>query len=239
MSLILHCGAAQATREQVEAVPVPRHTRTWKPVAYGKSIELMHRLAEQQLKLPVVGEQYGLNKAGDQMFGLLTLDTGNAEHGMSIGLRNSYNKTLSNGVAVGAQVFVCDNLCFSGSAFKVLRRNTTNVWADFRQLVEAQIRRAYGHYEAIEKNIEAMKNVRCNVKRGYEHLGVMIGTGLLTPTQANVAFGDWKRPRHEAFRPRTVWSLYNAITEGLKKGAPALTLDRHARAHDYLQQLAA
>ncbi len=235
--MILHCGSEKVTRAMVEAVPVPAPTQSWKPVPYGKAIGFLHRTIKDKLHLDVMSEQYGLNKAGDQMFGLLTLATGNDESGLSIGLRQSYNKSLSLGLAVGSKVFVCDNLCFSGNAFKVLRKNTTNVWADFRQLVEAQVATALGHYDSIQVDIQKLKEIPCNVRRGYSFLGVMLGEGLLTPTQATVAFQDWTTPRHQAFSERNLWALYNAVTEGLKKGAPARTLDRHAKAHDFFQTI--
>jgi len=235
--LVLHAGAKKVTREMVEAVQVPTPTRSWRPVPYSHAIEYLHTTIERELKLPVVGEAYGLNKAGDQMFGVITLDTGNAEHGLSIGLRQSYNKSLSLGLAVGAQVFVCDNLAFSGSAFKVLRKNTLNVWRDFKALVKAQVDVALGHYDSIQVDIGKLKSIPCNVRRGYSFLGVMMGEGLLTPTQATVAFDDWTKPRHEAFAERNLWGLYNAVTEGLKKGAPAKLLDRHAKAHDFFTSI--
>jgi len=48
-----------------------------------------------------------------------------------------------------------------------------------------------------------------------------------------VAFADWRTPRHEEFSDRNVWGLYNAVTEGLKKGAPGRTIERHGAAHDF------
>ena len=85
-----------------------------------------------------------------------------------------------------------------------------------------------------------MRALPCHEQRGYAMLGVAMGRELLTPTQASVAFGDWKKPRYEEFADRNLWSLYNCVTEGLKKGAPGTVLDRHANAHDYFtEQLAA
>ncbi len=235
--LILHCGSKGATRQQVEAVPVPAHTSSWRPVAYGSAIGYLHEQADRHLGLPVVREQYGLNKAGDQMFALLTLRTDSDESGLSIGIRQSYNKSLALGVAVGASVFVCDNLCFSGDAFKLLRKNTVNCWDDFKHLLGAQIHEALGHYVKVNEDNNRMKTISVPERRGYAMLGIAQGEGVLTPTQASVAFQDWQKPRHEEFSDRNLWSLYNCATEGLKKGAPAKTLDRHAKAHDFFAAL--
>lgn len=233
MSLILHCGGVRVTREMVEAVVPPEATDTYRPVHYADAIDLLHAEA-RSLGMQVRREEYGLNEKGDQLFALLTLDTGNAEHGLSIGLRQSYNKSLALGVAIGAQVFVCDNLAFSGSAFKVVRKNTVNVWPDFRNLLAAQIANALPQYRSLEGDFSRMKEIPCSIERGYSVLGVMVGRELLTAQQATVAFGDWREPRHDEFGERNVWGLYNAVTEGLKKGAAGSVLTRHAAAHDWI-----
>lgn len=235
--IMLHCGSEVVTPEVIRAVPVPAPTRSWRPVAYGDAIDFLKGQIDSQLGLPVESETYGLNKAGDQMFALITLDTGDKDRGLSIGLRQSYNKSLSLGVAVGAQVFVCDNLCFSGDAFKIVRKNTVNVWSDFRALVASQVSKSLGHYEAVNRETEIMQGIPCTERRGYAMLGVAMGEGVITPTQATVAFGDWKAPRHEEFADRNLYSLYNCVTEGLKKGPPARILDRHAKAHAFFTDM--
>jgi hypothetical protein len=238
--LMLHCGSEEVTLDQVKAVPVPQATDTWYPVAYGEAVDYLKAQSQRALGLEIESEGYGLNAKGDQMFALLTMKTDSQESGLSIGMRQSYNKSLALATAVGQQVFVCDNLCFSGSAFMVVRKNTKNVWADFRRMISAQLQNALGHYGQMEKDTRLMKATPCHEQRGYAILGVALGEGLLTPTQATVAYGDWRKPRHEEFSERNVWSLYNAVTEGLKKGAPARLLDRHAAAHDFfMERLAA
>lgn len=235
--MMLHCGSETVTRAQVEAVPVPEATRSWHPVAYADAIGYLHEQTDRQLGLPIVKEQFGLNKAGDQMFGLLTLGTDRKDNGLSIGIRQSYNKSLALGVAVGAQVFVCDNLCFSGSAFKVVRKNTTHVQRDFEMLLRQQIGEALGHYENVNHDNDRMKMIDVPERRGYATLGVALGERLLTPTQATVAYQDWREPRHEEFAERNLYSLYSCVTEGLKKGAPATRLNRQAKAHDFFNEI--
>jgi hypothetical protein len=237
MSLILHCGSEATTLAQVLAVPVPEATDTWSPVAYGDAINFLKDTARERLGLEVKSESFGLNKAGLQMFGRITLDTGDSEKGLSIGMRQSYDKSLALGLVGGANVFVCDNLVFSGDAFKVVRRNTVNVWEDFQRLVNEQVGTAMQSFEKVQGEIEAMKAKPCHLDRGFALLGVAIGKGLMTPHQASVAFGDWSEPRHEEFSDRNVWGLYNAVTEGLKKGGPATVIDRHVKAHDYFVAL--
>jgi hypothetical protein len=128
---------------------------------------------------------------------------------------------------------VCDNLQFQGAALKLVRKNTTNAWRDFESLASAHVQNALGHYEAMEQSDRAMKAIPVNEDRGFALLGVAQGRGVLKATQATVAFDDWKKPRHEEFAERNLWGLYQAVTEGLKKGAPVERIDRQTKAHDF------
>ena len=120
-----------------------------------------------------------------------------------------------------------------------MRKNTVNVWADFRTLLVQQLDNALGHYQAVNADNDRMRGIPCGLRRGYAMLGVAQGEGILTPTQATVAFGDWTQPRYDDFADRNMWSLYNCVTEGLKKGQPARLLDRHAKAHGFFNEMSA
>jgi hypothetical protein len=222
--------------DQVAAVPVPEHTRSWRPVPYMDAVGFLKETVES-LPFTLKNEEYGLSKDGNQMFGLLTLDAGDASQGLAIGMRQSYNQSLALGIAVGAQVFVCDNLCFSGSAFKLIRKNTVNVWVDFKSLVCHQVQSSQVHFEMVQAEMLEMQALPVGQDRGYEILGRAVGEKVLTPTQATVAFGDWREARYPEFAPRNMWSLYNCFTEGLKKGQPARLMERHTRAHDFIMEV--
>lgn len=233
MSILL--SKNRVSLSQVAAVPVPEHTDTWRPVPYMDAVSYLKETIEC-LPYTLESEEYGLASDGQQMFGLITLDAGDSSQGLAIGIRQSYNKSIALGIAVGSQVFVCDNLCFSGSAFKLIRKNTVHVWADFRELVCEQVQASQMHFEAVMQETVLMREIPVTQERGYELLGRVVGEQVLTPTQATVAFGDWREPRHVEFADRNLWSLYNCVTEGLKKGQPAKVMERHTRAHDFFVQ---
>jgi hypothetical protein len=232
--LMLHCGGKAAAYDDVLAVPVPQHTNSWRPVAYADAIDYVRDCVTSLIGRPIRSEAYGLAREGRQLFSVLTVDTEETERGLSIGLRQSYDKSLSLGVAIGASVFVCDNMCFSGSAAKVLRKNTARVWEDARQLITEQLRGASAHYEQLSNQIARMGAVPCHTDRGYAMLGVMAGHGLLSPRQLTVALGEWAEATHELQRERTLWGLYNATTAGLKLGSPGGAIERHTKAHDFI-----
>jgi len=229
----------RTTRDEVFALQPPAHTDSWKPVAYQDAIEMLHGTVRRSLGLELTSEQYSLNKAGTQLFHVARFDHGTEESGLAIGLRQSYDKSLALGVVAGAQVFVCDNLCFRGSDFQIMRKNTTNVWDDFRSLIRAQVAHSLEAFDAMQVDFGALKSIPCNLRRGYAYLGVLQGEGILKPNQATIAYEDWREARHAEFAERNLWGLYNAVTEGLKKGAAGLTIERHVDAHDWFRGEAA
>ena len=188
--MLLINRSTEVSFAEVVAVPVPTQTDSYRPVPYGQAITFLREAIASELNMPIASERYGLNTEGKQLFAMARLDTGNPDFVLSIGLRQSYNKSLPLGVAVGANVLVCDNLCFSGDAFTVVRKNTVNVWRDFVSLVTRQVAGALAHFGRMEADIQTMRGFGCTERQGYALLGIAQGNELLTPHQASVAYGD-------------------------------------------------
>ena len=49
-----------------------------------------------------------------------------------------------------------------------------------------------------------------------------VDVGVCPVTSLTKVVQEWREPSHEAFRPRTVWSLFNGFTEALKGNLPLL-----------------
>ncbi len=79
-------------------------------------------------------------EAYSKAFGVFDVDgldyaiDGSASMGLSVGWRNSSNKQLPAAVVVGSRVFVCDNLCFSGT-LTLKRRHTKNIMDDLPDMI--------------------------------------------------------------------------------------------------------
>src|SRR5262249_45270785 len=129
-NLCLHAGARSATREQVAAALTPGRTRTWVPIAHAQLLDGVQSALERA-GLSVVTEAHGLTRDGNRYFGLLQVVNGHADgdFGLVVGLRNSHDRRFPAGLVVGASVFVCDNLSFSGEV-KLARKHTAHVERD-------------------------------------------------------------------------------------------------------------
>ena len=196
-SMMLHCGGIPATFEDVRSVPMPEATDTYRPIPYADLIDYLKTRARDMLGLRLLKEGYGLNKAGNQLFGLLVFEGSDPEMGISTGFRQSYNKSIAPAVAGGGGVFVCDNLMLSGDSFLVIRRNTKHVWDSLRKLVDTHLKELEQHYQAQQATRDRLKSISVNLSEGYRVLGEAQGVEVLTPQQASVAIRDWRTPRHE------------------------------------------
>lgn len=234
MSLLLHCGAESATMDQLASIPLPKETRTYKPVAHVALANMLSSMASNLLpEFRLVNTQFGLARDGQKMFGVHTFQNGDSALGLSIGFRNSYDRSLSVGIAVGAQVFVCDNLMLTGD-LTVLRKHTSNVMTDIDGLALSAIYKSRSAFNQIQADAEVMKSIPLSDDDAYRTIGLLYGNGIITPRQIPVVKNEWLNPSHADFENRNIWSFYNACTEALKSSPPQSIMERHLALHSQI-----
>jgi len=226
--------------DELKAIPIPDSYGIYRPVSYCDHIDMIRDVYWRMYGLEPSSAIYGTNKSGTQMFGVMDFDLDdNGVFTYSHGFRGSYDKSISNQSIAGASVFVCSNMMMDGDTHKVARKNTVRAYDDLRYLLEGVASNAQVNYRKMQESVMQMQNSGLSETRGYQLLGEAIGTKAITPTVANVAFEDWRNPRHEEFAERNVWSLYNGCTEGLKKVAPSNRVQGQVRAHKFFDKVVA
>ena len=133
--LMLHTGAQTVELAQMGLVQTPERTDTWVPIAHDRFLGgVIEQL--QAAHMNIVSRAHGLTRDGARYFGLLQVvnGTNHNDYGMVVGVRNSHDKSFPAGLVVGASVFVCDNLSFSGE-IKLARKHTVFVERDLPQLI--------------------------------------------------------------------------------------------------------
>ena len=231
---ITHCGAAEVSREEAFAVPVPEHTRSHRPASY-EQLTTFVELQLQQLGLQTISQAYALNRKGQHFFAKYVLDVGdnNDTRGLAVVFRQSYNKQFKAAVAMGMSTFICDNLAISGDWFQVMSKNTKNGWERFQdQCILASFKSdPLAAYWETARNLDDWSTIELTEREGYRCLGELYGRNLLKSEQLNIAIEDWRKPRHEEFEARNLLNLYQDCTEGLKKGPVASLPERHIELH--------
>lgn len=207
-------------------------TRTWTPVPYTDFADAVQDTAVYA-GLTLVSETYSLSKTGGQFFGIQSYESGIDGLRIALGMRGSVNKTLAEGVIAGSTVVVCDNGLFAGDDFKQVRKNTPNVWVDLKEIICNAVGAARTKTDGARVFRDNTQQIHLGLDRGYELIGKALGCGYVSHDVAMGAMEDWRSPRHEEFRDRTLWSLYNGFTEAVKTVAPQAQMEAHAGARRF------
>ncbi len=228
-ALVLHRGGWEATKADLASVPVPDPTPSYHPVPYGRFVEEVE-LHVPRFGLTIQSEQFALAREGCQMFGVLTCTNGHdaGDYALAIGLRNSYDRSLSVGLVAGTRVFCCDNLAFSGEV-QMHRKHTANVFRDLPDLVYQMLSRVAVLKARTDEEISAMKILPVTQERAHHLMVMAVQANALPASWLPRVIDAWEEPRHEEFRSRTVWSLLNALTAVQKEGSPRMQMDSSLR----------
>lgn len=234
MSMLLHAGGQECALEDLQDIPMPVETRSYKPVShYDLALNIARVAGDLLAGFTLHKSEYGTARNNAQLFGVHTFQNGNTELGLSIAFRNSLDKSLAISLATGSQVFICDNLALQGEIIRI-RKHTTNVMADLEMMIITGVLRARSNFSSVVEDAETMKQVEIENDGAFRALGHLFGHKVLSPRQMPVALKEWEQPSHAEFEPRTLWSLYNSVTEALKSSPPQSILERHIQLHSHL-----
>lgn len=144
-------------------------------------------------------------------------------------IRNSYDRSMAVSAALGYDCFICDNLALSGEVM-FSRKHTKNAFEDVLLTFWTLVQTMEAQHQFDLEYRDAAKNMMVSDDRGFELLGRMAGEGLLAfeggnKSQFALALREWKKPQHEIFEPRNLWSLHNAVTFAQRKAGIAKRLE--------------
>jgi hypothetical protein len=181
----------------------------------------------------LVGENYAIARQGNQMFAVLKFRRDDSDMALSIAFRNSYDRSMSLGIAIGATVFVCDNLALQGDIV-IMRKHTKNVWNELEDLAIATLYKSQKTFEQIVADAALLKDQRLQDDEAFRWMGMLFGRNVVSPRQIAVLKEQWLHPAHAEFEERNMWSFFNATTESLKSCPPVTIMEKHAQAYNLL-----
>ena len=233
MSLCLHAGAEAINRDALATLPLPaargpRHVIR----PFVEDVELIDgflRTEGFRIKEEAFGVKTDAKGFPSQFFGALEIRQAALEgeylpaeeFALTVGLRGSYDQSLPRGIAVGSRVFVCDNLAFSGEV-SVYSKQTTNIGNRIGGLLRDAVAQVPALVEHQNKRFEAYRNYSLSQQKGDAILIECVRRGILNPSNVGQAIKEWDEPRHAEHIAdgRTVWTLFNAVTEAIKPSNP-------------------
>ena len=227
------------TLEDIDAIPLPMQTKTYFPVGHKEFSDKIESVFAR-IGRTVEDRGYFLKNGGNAMLGMLKMRPKTemeAEAPLTIMMRNSYDKSHAAGLASGPSVSYCLNMCIAGEDITYLRKHTRFVWRDLDIMIDAAAATAEDRYQSRIDEIERLKLLPIQDLNGAEILGSLQFQNILSMRMFSEAMKQWKEPKFKAFEPRNAWSLYNAVTWGIKKGSPVHIAKKNPEAHSFFSAL--
>lgn len=179
---------------------------------------------EKQLQVEgirVVDQKLALGKNGQRLFGLMQVELPACpakDFGCVLGLRNSYDKSCSTGLCIGATVFVCDNLSFSGSKITFERKHTANLLRDLSWIITETTSILPVEFARQSQAFETYRVTELSDTEAHDLVIRLYDDRALNLTDIPSLLQEWRNPRHPEFvaTGKTAWRLFNAATETIK-----------------------
>ena len=218
----------------VQTVQVPDATSTYEPVPHIEVYNMTKDIMEEHNPHMILKKtEFGLQMNGELMFGMMQYSYNGIkgdEIGINVGITNSYNKMIPVKVGIGSYVFVCENGMFNADIV-YSRKHTVHIWDELEESISRLVIKADDIQDKMDDERRMLKCFNISQEEGYEKLGLLSGTDILSPNMYQKALKDWKNPRHEEFADRNVWSLYNCATEALKRTHIGDIMEQHSKLH--------
>lgn len=218
-TLCLHRGARHVSLDELARVPCPPPTETWFPLPHAEVLNTSVTTLERA-GFHVIKQSFALSRSDCRFFGTLDLDAPVCEGVcLTVGVRNSTDKSFPIGFCCGERVFVCDNLAF-GSEIVIAKKHTRFGKERFNEGI-AQAVGSLPQYRA-------MAAARIDRLCGYPLSDDLANSLLLQAWEEGIVshrllpqvIHTYRQPALEEFGARTAWSLFNAFTAVLKARLP-------------------
>jgi len=230
LNLMLHCGSQSVERTEVESSATPPSTSTWKPIAHSRLLDLVEDTLTGS-GLSIVNQAHALTRDHGRYFGLLEVRSGSHGHDyeLVVGLRNSHDKSFPAAIALGAQVLVCDNLCFFGEV-TLARRHTRFIERDLPQIVSRAVASLTDLRSQHDQRVSAYKTTEIDDRAAHDLIIRCVDARVMPVTKIPDVLTEWRTPRHVEFcSGHNAWRLHNAVTEAIK-GRSLAELPRRSHA---------
>jgi len=223
--------------EALVKCPTPKGTESHTPIPHHELVNMTRR-ALWRAGLKITEEEHALARGGLRYFGGFALKGTGAkgrDRKIVLGLRNAHDKSFAASVAVGNQMLVCENLCFS-SDVKLARRHTTNILADLPRVLSSAVARVTSHWRDMGNRIQSYKETE--VESASDLIVQLVDAKAFPARDIYKAVEEFRNPRHEEFKGGSLWTLYNSITENLKGGDLSKLADRTMRMQSIFDKVA-
>lgn len=215
--LLLHRGAREATREEIEAVVTPQPQGRWHPLSHAAVIDtVVSRLG--LAGFGVARQRLALSRGDQRLFAVLDLTArlSDACGGISLacGVSNSLDKSTAVRMVLGSRIFCCDNLALRGSTL-VAKKHTRFVVPRFEEAISSVMGQLAEFQQAEAARIELFRRKDLSDAHAHSLMLRAFRADVVSHTGLKRVLKLWEEPEQPDFQPRTLFSLENAFTSAL------------------------
>lgn len=205
-------------RDQLDYLPEPEKMgRFHRPYPFAEYIDDIHA-ALRVNNIVVSDEEYVIQKDAQRLFGMMVIESEARDFQLTLGVRGSHDQSIPRGIALGSNVLVCSNLCFSGELFTGKAKQTVHNGDRILDMIDAAVRTIPVAAYKQQQQFDAMKAA------DFMHPGdadsIMIEAfkrGALSGAQLGVAIKEYDKPSYaEHGHAGDMWRLFNAFTQAIK-----------------------
>lgn len=239
MKLLMHSkNDVPVSARDMELMRCPvEATRSYQPMRHYEVVATCTE-ALDRWGFTLDAPEFVLSKDGMRMFGAAFISApGMHTDGWRpvIGLRNSYDKTLPAGMVLGSQVTVCSNLAFSGDLGEVRRRHVGSIHKHFPAMVETKMNMLRDQFTRMNSQYNSWRNAHIPSTQMLDHILVRLFTdGVVGSSRLGKVIEQIYAPDHLEFRGRTLWTVFNAVTESMKGLTPFRVSQETHKLHTYI-----
>jgi hypothetical protein len=226
-TLLAHSkGARYVSREQLAEYIPPPATDTFKPIGHLELVNTLSRVMQDR-GLFIEKEQYCVDKGGSRLFGTFDLSWQKMEeYGAAVGFRHATDKSMSIQIAVGARVFVCSNMSFSGDLIAV-RKHTSKLQLD-EEMDRAMFRYMQG-FRRLQDDIRVQEETFLEDHRVKTLIYDVFEKKIVPMRLFGPVAAEYAHARDNNSARTTAWWAHNLFTNYIKTMPPAPAFRATAR----------
>lgn len=220
--LLAHRGAQIVTRDQLKEYVTPEATETFKPVGHSQLVETLTQVMHDR-GLFITREQFAVQN--HRLFGVFDLEWQKMEeYGAAVGFRHANDKSMPIVIAVGARVWLCDNLSYLGELI-TMRKHTRKL--DLAEELDRTMYRYMQGWRKLKDDIEIQQQAEIEERRAKTLIYDIFRQKILPLKLFHPVVEGYETATKD--QKGTGWMLHNACTAPIKTLAPAPAFRATAR----------
>jgi len=225
---------AVEARNIMLSAPIPKETKTYKPVSHQELIDLtLESIYQSGYKLEK--QTYSTAREGNVANGRYTIsNVADSEMKLQIGWQNSYDRSLALKFALGTSIIVCTNGMVKGDHGAFRKKHHGDIQTFTPAAISEYIKGGGDAFEDLQKDRDMLKQYEATDKIQAEVIGsLFLQEEIISSSQLNIIKKELKTPTHNYGAEGSMWELYNNVTFAMKQSHPSDWMKDHIDVHNF------